>query len=152
MPDDVIPTIEPFLSEWSATRNLSLDHMANSWLVGFPDKFVPVPNTCHVLVGSRQVHTLWLIFERSFSHPSGSWARVFLIADSSILDGNRLPHRGQPCGLSTPARVDLRGGPPDRLEPGCGCNSSAPFINSCGIAGLILLLHLSSIALPHMAT
>jgi len=47
------------------------------------------------------------------------------MADSSILDGNRWPHWGQFCGLSTPAKVDLRGGPPERLEPACGCNSSA---------------------------
>src|SRR5260370_37667253 len=59
------------------------------------------------------------------------------MADSSILDGNRWPHWGQFCGLSTPARVDLRGGPPDRLEPACGCNSSARSINSYDIAGLI---------------
>src|SRR2546427_978006 len=44
----------------------------------------------------------------------GALARVFLMADSSILDGNRLPHRGQFCGLRTPARVVLRGGPPDK--------------------------------------
>jgi hypothetical protein len=119
-------------------------------LVALPDKFVRVPNTSQVLVGSRHVHTLWLIFERSFSHPSGSLARVFLIADSSVLDGNRLPHWGQPCGLSTPARVDLRGGPTDRLEPACGCNSSAPSINSCGIASLILLCFCSCIALPRI--
>ncbi len=68
------------------------------------------------------------------------------MADSSILDGNRLPHRGQFCGLSTPARVDLRGGPPERLEPTCGSNSSAPSINSYHIAALILPLVLSSIA------
>src|SRR2546422_440659 len=34
------------------------------------------------------------------------------MADSSILDGNRWPHWGQFCGLSTPARVDLRDGRP----------------------------------------
>jgi hypothetical protein len=93
----------------------------------------------HALVGGRHVHTLWLIFVRSFSHPSGSLARVFLIADPSILDGNRFPHWGQPSGLSTPTRVDLRGGPPDRLEPACGSNSSSPAINSYNIVGLILL-------------
>ena len=60
------------------------------------------------------------------------------MADSSILDGNRWPHWGQFCGLSTPARVDLRGGPPERLEPACGCNSSARSINSYDTAGLIL--------------
>src|SRR5437867_9478573 len=60
------------------------------------------------------------------------------MADSSILDGNRLPHRGQFCGLRTPARVVLRGGPPDRLEPACGSNSSASSKNSYDIAGLIL--------------
>src|SRR2546429_6799020 len=60
------------------------------------------------------------------------------MADSSILDGNRWPHWGQFCGLSTPARVDLRGGPPERLEPACGCNSSARSINSYDISGLIL--------------
>src|SRR5229473_2472077 len=60
------------------------------------------------------------------------------MADSSILDGNRWPHWGQFCGLSTPARVDLRGGPSERLEPACGCNSSARSINSYDIAGLIL--------------
>jgi hypothetical protein len=60
------------------------------------------------------------------------------MADSSILDGNRWPHRGQFCGLSTPASVDLRGGPPDRLEPACGSKSSALSVNSYDIAGLIL--------------
>jgi len=60
------------------------------------------------------------------------------MADSSILDGNRWPHWGQFCGLTTPARVDLRGGPPERLEPACGCNSSAHSINSYDTAGLIL--------------
>ncbi len=60
------------------------------------------------------------------------------MADSSILDGNRWPHWGQFCGLTTPARVDLRGGPPERLEPACGCNSSARSINSYDTAGLIL--------------
>ena len=60
------------------------------------------------------------------------------MADSSILDGNRLPRRGQFCGLRTPARVVLRGGPPDRLEPACGSNSSASSKNSYDIAGLIL--------------
>src|SRR5439155_23107931 len=74
----------------------------------------------------------------SRSHSSGSLARVFLMADSSILDGNRWPHWGQFCGLSTPARVDLRGGLPDRLEPVCGCNSSVRSINSYDIAGSIV--------------
>ena len=45
---------------------------------------------------------------------------------------------GQFYGLSTPAKANLRGGPPDRLEPACGCNSSARSINSYDIAGLIL--------------
>ena len=91
-----------------------------------------------MLVGSKHVHTLLLISLRSLSHSSASLARVFLMADSSIFDGNRWPHWGQSCGLSTPTRIDLRGGLPDRLEPGCGCNSSARSINLCDIAGLIL--------------
>jgi hypothetical protein len=91
-----------------------------------------------VLVGSRHVHTLRLIFLRTFLHSSGTLARIFLMADSSILDGNRLPHRGQFCGSSTPARVDLRGGPPERLELVCGCSSSGRSMNSYDIAGLIL--------------
>jgi hypothetical protein len=69
------------------------------------------------------------------------------MADSSILDGNRWPHWGQFCGLSAAARVDLRGGPPERLEPVCGCNSSARSINSYDMAGLILpcfILHRTS--------
>src|ERR1700679_3771983 len=66
---------------------------------------LPAPKTRQVLVDSRHIHTLWLIFVRRLLHPSGSLARVFLIADSSILDGNRLPHWGQPCGLSPPASV-----------------------------------------------
>src|SRR5205807_9831988 len=74
----------------------------------------------------------------SRSHSSASLARVFLMADSSIVDGNRWPHWGQFCGLSAPARVDFRGGPPERLEPACGCNSSARSINSYDIADLIL--------------
>jgi len=60
------------------------------------------------------------------------------MADSSILDGNRWPHWGQSCGLSTPARVDLRGGPPERVEPASGCNSSARSINPYDMAGPIL--------------
>src|SRR5260370_25578911 len=59
------------------------------------------------------------------------------MADSSILDGNRWPHWGQFCGLSTPARVDMWGGPPERLEPAFGCNSSARSINLYDISGLI---------------
>src|ERR1700722_5400829 len=54
------------------------------------------------------------------------------MADSSIFDGNRWPHWGQFCGLSTPTTVDLRGGLPDRLEPACGSNSSSRSINLCG--------------------
>ena len=91
---------------------------------------------------SKHVQTLWLIFLLSFFHSSGALARVFLMADSSILDGNRLPHRGQSCGLSTPARVDLRGGPP-RLEPAFGSSSSAHSLNSCGIARLIYACSIS---------
>src|ERR1700677_2896397 len=77
---------------------------------------LPAPKTRQVLVDSRHIHTLWLIFVRRLLHPSGSLARVFLIADSSILDGVRLPYWGQPCGLSTAARVELRGGPPARAK------------------------------------
>jgi hypothetical protein len=91
-----------------------------------------------VLVGCRQIQTLRLIFLLNLSHSSGALAQVFLMADSSILDGNRLPHRGQFFGSSIAARVDLRGGPPDRFEPGCGRNSSGSSINSYDIAGLIL--------------
>lgn len=58
-----------------------------------------------VFVGSRHVHTLSFIFPRSFSHSSGDLARVFLMADSSTLDGKRWPHRGQFCGLGTTAIV-----------------------------------------------
>src|SRR2546429_3727596 len=84
---------------------------------------------------SRRRHTRC---SRDWSSDVCSSDLVFLMADSSILDGNRWPHWGQFCGLSTPARVDLRGGSPERLEPACGCNSSARSINSYDTAGLIL--------------
>jgi len=52
-----------------------------------------------VLGGSMHVQTLWLIFWRGLSHSAGALTRVFLMTDSSILEGKRLPHRGQSCGL-----------------------------------------------------
>lgn len=111
---------------------------ATPWLASGYRTFA-VPG--QVLVGSRHEHTqrIMLIVLRTFLHSSsGTLARIFLMADSSILDGNRLPHRGQFCGSSTPARVDLRGGPPERLELVCGCSSSGRWMNSYDIAGLIL--------------
>src|ERR1700678_2240526 len=73
---------------------------------------LPAPKTRQVLVDSRHIHTLWLIFVRRLLHPSGTLARVFLIADSSILDGDRLPYWGQPGALSTADCVQFGGGPP----------------------------------------
>ena len=107
-----------------------------------------------LLVGSTHVHTQINSNVRSVSHSSGCLTRISLKADSNGLSGNGLPHRGQRCGSCTPARVDLGGGPPDRLEPGCGSNSSAPSINSYGIVDLILarcvldLLDMRAMKLP----
>jgi hypothetical protein len=92
-----------------------------------------------VLGGSMHVQTLLLIFWRRLSHSAGALARVLRMADSSVLEGNRWPQRGQFCGLSRPTRVDLRGGSPERLEPGCGCRSLGLSMNSYGIPALILL-------------
>jgi hypothetical protein len=40
---------------WSATRKLSPDHAAKSWLVGLPDKFVLEPS-CTVSAFIKNLH------------------------------------------------------------------------------------------------
>jgi hypothetical protein len=116
----------------SSSRVLSLNRLESLMLAGQKKNHASQV----LLVGSWHIQTSnhMPITSRTRTHLSPGClalsARSFLMVDSSCLLGNCLPHRGQRCGSCTPARVDLRGGPPDRLEPGCGSNSSAPSINS----------------------
>lgn len=74
------------------------------WAVGYL-LYTTIPKA---VSGAPGRYTPYSLFSRVASPiRRGLWGE-FSSWRISILDGNRLPHRGQSCALSTPARVDLR--------------------------------------------
>ncbi|MGH9676132.1 MAG: hypothetical protein ACRD36_03440, partial [Candidatus Acidiferrum sp.] len=59
-------------------------------------------------------------------------AKTRIPRDADEFDGPTGP-LGGPGGSSTPAIVDLRGGPPDREDEASGSNSKGNSWNSCGM-------------------
>ena len=89
------------------------------------------PLFSQVLVGCRHVHTLQLIFLRSFSHSSGLWRELF--------SWRILPFWRETAGrIGAVLRIKhtkqsrFAGPTPKRLEAACGCNSRGAFVSRDG--------------------